>query len=270
MSKALRQPTWLVMPADRDGEEEAVEALVGWVCCLRCRKIYRYEHHCLMPPVPSPAGAIYDQLFEEGGWRSCLRCRSIYHEYHECPGPAPPRPPRPAKPVPTGAFDEFARSGNPGYGYKMGRGFWAMYGQYDGARPVRNRWRGLDWLPHSEMHSAKYETGAEADYWREWRCRNIFLSTVHELARTAIQQRVASVGVQPHEPGSHYPSSHQRYRIIGAAKGFDREIEIDLGFWVGPWNVSPYLEFACEAAERAVTKRWPRVRVGFSWGKAGT
>ena len=53
---------------------------------------------------------------------------------------------------------------------------------------------------------------------------------------------------------------------MGAADWYGRELVITLGLWMGPALVM-YLEYACTAAARAITKRWPGIQAGFAWGE---
>ena len=100
----------------------------------------------------------------------------------------------------------------------------------------------------------------------------MFLAAVHEVARTVFRQAIRRVGIEPFEPGNSYPQSYRRYHVMGVVEGYDREVEVDLGFWMGPTTSHWYMELACADVTRAIVQRWAvggaHVRAGFAWDEA--
>jgi hypothetical protein len=275
MSILPRQLGWLVLPVAREELPGDLEENRGWRSCLYCQESFYHEHQCLkLPPPTEPSLAVLEALYEGRGWRSCLCCRAVHRSKHKCSKIRPaPKPAKKAKPKPITSCDDDtgAHFATPGYGYRLGKGFWMRFGSHDDWEVYGSRCRHASDLHHSESNSAAHETGAEAGYWRQWRRRNIFIAKAPGIARTAFQLTVKKGGIEPYVPGNNYPDGHRRYRVMGATEWYGNEIVIDLGLWVGSEYGTVHLEYACAAATQAIQQRWkqevPFVKAGFAWGE---
>lgn len=138
-----------------------------------------------------------------------------------------------------------------GYGSRLGAGCYWRFGIED-YKP-RDYVRRYNPGPLMTCDSAEVETLGEGIYWQRRRMLDEFSIRAPEVSRSAFLREARWVGVQPREPGQENPPGSYRYRIIGAASWDDRELVIDLGFWIGPLAV---LNTACTAAEQAIIRRW--------------